>query len=271
VGQFEKTLALTGIGFIFRVLPRLALELTNFELEMSMAVPLTVSSPSNGDSELPSTLTYFAERRAAGYIGIALPLLVLLYDGIAMGCVPGSISGSYHTDARNIFVGSLCAVGVFLVCSIGYKDDKWWSILAGVLAVIVAFCPTKVDEACKVDGASNLAWTPVVHGIAACALFLVFTYFCLVLFTRTHANGTVKKRPALKELRGPKKQRNIVYIVCGWIMLAAIGVFALFSIVAAVHKNFTEPRYLVFGVEWVCLWSFGFAWLVKGQQLFKDV
>lgn len=235
-----------------------------------MPVPLTVVSPSDSEPDPPSALSYFAERRAAGYIGIALPVLVLLYDRIAMSCVPSSISGSYHTDARNIFVGSLCAVGVFLVCSIGYKEDKWWSILAGVLAVTVAFCPTNVDGACKVDGASNPEWTPAVHGIAACALFLVFTYFCLVLFTRTQVNGAIKKRPALKELRGAKKQRNIVYIVCGWIMLAAIGVFALFSIVAAVHKDFTEPRYLVFGVEWVCLWSFGFAWLVKGQQLFKD-
>lgn len=235
-----------------------------------MPVPLTVPSPSNGDAELPSTLTYFAERRAAGYIGIGLPVLVLLYDGIAMSCVPSSISGSYHTDARNIFVGSLCAVGVFLICSIGYKEDKWWSILAGVLAVIVAFCPTNVDGACKVDGALDSAWTPYAHGIAACALFLVFTYFCLVLFTRTHANGAIKRRPSLKELRGAKKQRNIVYIVCGWIMLAAIGAFVLLSAVAKFDSNFDEPRYLVFGVEWVCLWAFGFAWLVKGQQLFKD-
>lgn len=234
-----------------------------------MPVPLTVSSPSHGDPELPSALTYFAERRAAGYIGILLPVIVWLYDRVTMRCVPSSISASYFTNSHDFFVGALCSVGVFLICSIGYKDDKWWSLLAGMLAVVVAFCPTNVDYACKVDGASGPTWTPNVHVFAACALFLVFTYFCLRLFTRTKTNGSGKTRRPLRELRGAKKHRNIVYLVCGWIMLSAIIVLVLF---AAAHKLFQveEPRYLVFVVEWVCLWAFGFAWLVKGQQLFKD-
>src|SRR5690348_15416388 len=234
-----------------------------------MPAPLTTSSPSQGDPELPSTLTYFAERRAAGYIGIFLPVIVVLYDRIRMSCVPTSISASYHTDARNVFVGSLCAVGVFLICSIGYKDDKWWSVLAGSLAVIVAFCPTDVDSRCTVDGPSDPSWTPVIHGIAACALFLVFTYFCLVLFTRTQTTGSGKPRRLLKGLPTMKRYRNLVYIVCGCIMLAAIVIFASF---AAAHKLWKtpEPTYLVLAVEWVCLWAFGIAWLVKGQQLLRD-
>lgn len=234
-----------------------------------MPVPLTVSSPSHGDPELPSVLTYFAERRAAGYIGIVLPVVVWLFDRITMSCVPSSISASYYTKSGDFFVGALCAVGVFLICSIGYKEDKWWSILAGVLAVVVAFCPTNVDGACKADRGSGPTWTPNIHGVAACALFLVFTYFCLRLFTRTNTAGPGKTRQPLKALKGAKKHRNIVYLVCGWIMLAAIIVFASFM---AANKfwQVEEPRYLVFGVEWVCLWAFGFAWLVKGQQLFKD-
>jgi len=40
--------------------------------------------------------------------------------------------------------------------------------------------------------------------------------------------------------------------------------------VAKLFNKITVPHHLVFVVEWVCLWSFGFAWLVKGQQLFKD-
>ena len=234
-----------------------------------MSVPLTVSSPSPGDPDLPSTLTYFAERRAAGYIGIFLPVIVVLYDRLRMSCVPTSISASYHTYARDVLVGSLCAVGVFLVCSIGYKEDKWWSVLAGILAVIVAFCPTNVDCSCKVEGASGPTWTPVIHGIAACALFLVLTYFCLVLFTRSATNAPGVPRRLLEGLPKPKKHRNLVYIVCGCIMLAAIIVFALFALANKLWKV-SEPRYLVIVVEWVCLWAFGFAWLVKGQQLLKD-
>jgi hypothetical protein len=236
---------------------------------MPAPAPLTVSSPSPGDPELPSTLTYFAERRAAGCIGILLPVIVVVYDRLSMSCVPTSISASYHTDARNVFVGSLCAVGVFLICSIGYKEDKWWSILAGVLAVVVAFCPTNVDGACKVDGPSDPTWTANVHGVAACALFLVFTYFCLVLFTRTKPTGSGQPRRLLRGLPAPKKHRNLVYLLCGGTMLAAIIVFVVFL---ARYKlwNLPPPTYLVLGVEWVCLSAFGIAWLVKGQQLLKD-
>ena len=234
-----------------------------------MSAPLLATSPSPGDKDEPSTLSYFAERRAAGIIGILLPPIVVFYDRIRMSCVPTSISASYHTDARNLFVGSLCAIGVFLICSIGYKEDKWWSILAGCLAVIVAFCPTDVDSRCRVDGPSDPSWTPVVHGVAACALFLVLTYFCLVLFTRSSANVPGARRRFLKGLPRPKQRRNLVYIACGCVMLAAIIAFAGFRLAKTLWGH-PEPAYLVLVVEWVCLWAFGGAWLIKGQQLLKD-
>ena len=48
-----------------------------------MSVPLTVPSPSADGPEkpdMPSVLSYFAQRRAAGYIGFLLPPVVLIYD-----------------------------------------------------------------------------------------------------------------------------------------------------------------------------------------------
>lgn len=238
-----------------------------------MSVPLTVPSPpvsGSGKPDAPSVLSYFAQRRAAGYIGFLLPLVVLIYDKyLTLGCLPGSISASYHTGVRNFFVGSLCVVGVFLISSIGYVEDKPWSIFAGVMAFLVAFCSTHVDS-CKVAGASEpSALLPVIHGIAACALFLTFAYFCLVLFIRTQKEGVVVRRPKLAELPKPKRHRNIVFLVCGWIMVTAMAVFGAW-VGAAKLLNVPKPDHLLFVVEWVCLWAFGFAWLVKGQQLFKD-
>jgi hypothetical protein len=243
-------------------------------MEVIVSVPLTVPSPSADGPEkadMPYVLSYFAQRRAAGYIGILLPPVVLVYDKyLTLGCLPGSISASYHTGIRNFLVGSLCAVGVFLISSIGYDEDKPWSIFAGVTAFLVAFCPTRVD-ACQVAGApSPSALTSVIHGIAACALFLTFAYFCLVLFIQTNTNGVVVRRPKLATLPKPKRHRNIAYLVCGWIMVIAMAVFGLWA-GAAKLLNITTPHHLLFAVEWVCLWAFGFAWLVKGQQLFSDV
>ena len=237
-----------------------------------MSVPLTVPSSlvdGSGKPDEPSVLSYFAQRRAAGYIGFLLPLAVLTYDHLTLGCLPGSISASYHTGVRNFFVGSLCAVGVFLISSIGYAEDKPWSIFAGVMAFVVAFCPTKADG-CRASGASGPSTViPVIHGIAACALFLTFAYFCLVLFTRTQKDGVVISRPKLAELPKPKRHRNIAFLVCGWIMVTAMAVFAAW-VGAAKWLNVPKPHHLLFVVEWVCLWAFGFAWLVNGQQLFKD-
>jgi hypothetical protein len=72
-------------------------------LEVAVSVPLTVPSPSADGPEkpdMPSVLSYFAQRRAAGYIGFLLPPVVLIYDKyLTLGCLPGSISASYHTGA----------------------------------------------------------------------------------------------------------------------------------------------------------------------------
>ncbi|HEX5235563.1 MAG TPA: hypothetical protein VFW25_09550 [Silvibacterium sp.] len=196
--------------------------------------------------------------------------MVLIYDKyLTVDCLPDSISASYHTGVRNFFVGSLCAVGVFLICSIGYKEDKPWSIFAGVMASLVAFFPTYVGS-CKVPSASDPpGFAPIVHGIAACALFLTFAYFCLALFIRTRTNGAINLKPKLATLPRAKKHRNVVFTICGWIMVSAMAVFGGWVGIAKLFHGST-PNHLLFVVEWVCLWAFGFAWLVKGQQLFKD-
>jgi hypothetical protein len=72
-----------------------------------MSVPLTVPSVTVAGPEqpdIPSVLSYFAQRRAAGYIGLLLPPVVLIYDKyLTSGCLPGSISASYHTGVCNYF------------------------------------------------------------------------------------------------------------------------------------------------------------------------
>jgi hypothetical protein len=215
-------------------------------------------------------LSYFAQRRAAGFIGLLLPLVVLVYIKLlTQGWLPGSISASYYTGARNYFVGSLCAVGVFMISSIGYKEDTPWSIFAGFMAFLVAFCPTDPDKGQVACPSAQSCVLPVIHTIAASALFLTFAYFCLVLFIRTRKNGAIVHRPRLATLPKAKRNRNVVFLICGWIMLATMAVYAGW-IGAAKLLHVARPFHLLFVVEWVCLWAFALAWLVKGQQLFKD-
>src|SRR5262249_41053665 len=147
--------------------------------------------------------------RSGGYLGIALPF-VLVLGQVVLRCLPvvqDSISAYYHTDMRNILVGDLCAIAVFLVACKGYSPvDAIFGDLAGICAVGVALFPT------------NRAGYPktiisMLHATFASLLFLLLAIFCLVLFTKTAPGNT----PTPEKLT-----RNIVYKVCGWVILVCI-------------------------------------------------
>src|SRR4051794_38276106 len=89
--------------------------------------------------------SYLFLRRAIGVIGVALPPVLilgkLLVDG---GGLLDSLSGYYYTDVRNVFVGAMCATGVFLLSYRGYsRADNIAGNVAAVAAVGLALCPTK--------------------------------------------------------------------------------------------------------------------------------
>src|SRR5882724_1483881 len=87
-------------------------------------------------------------RYGVGAIGVLLPVVLPLGNwvftrfGHQTEILPASMSSAYYTSTRNLFVGGLCALGVFLI---GYRfnvrDDRW-STTAGLFALGVALCPT---------------------------------------------------------------------------------------------------------------------------------
>src|SRR4051794_40937799 len=83
-------------------------------------------------------------RRGIGILGVALPIALPLLYGIIAGQwhLLNSMSRYYYTDTRNIFVGTLCAIGVFLFCYRYKPSDFWVSNAAGLAAITVALCPT---------------------------------------------------------------------------------------------------------------------------------
>jgi hypothetical protein len=57
-----------------------------------------------------------------------------------------SISSYYYTGMRNLFVGSLCAFSMFMLCCRGYdKKDEIAGILSSMFALGVAFFRTSPD------------------------------------------------------------------------------------------------------------------------------
>ena len=102
----------------------------------------------------------------------------------------------FHTGARELFVGPLAAIGVFLLSYRGHqRRDDVASNLAGLCALVVAALPT--HERPLAPNVTNsvtffsdaLHPDPVVVGrinfAAAALLFATLAYMSLFLFTRT--------------------------------------------------------------------------------------
>jgi hypothetical protein len=204
----------------------------------------------------PLVLSYLSLRRAVGIIGLALPFVLALGKILLQGWgLQSSISGYYYTDLRDVFVGSLCAIGVFLMSVRGYDwRDEAAGRLAFVFAIGVALLPTTPD-----GGARRAQIIGSFHLAFAGLLFLTLAYFCLKLFTLTDPEGTPTRR---------KLQRNTVYRVCGYLILASIFLIAVAAFPPVKdHVVAFKPR---FWLESVAVVAFGVAWLAKGETFLKD-
>jgi len=162
-----------------------------------------------------------------------------------------SISHYYYTGMRNVFVGALCAVALFMFFYSGYdKRDDWVGHIAGFFALVVAWFPTTEV------GPSN--WIGKIHFASATVFFLTLAVFSLFLFTKTKKGSD----PTPQKLK-----RNKIYIICGVIMIACL-------IAIVIYKNFIQAdnseSSFVFWAETVALVAFGVSWLTKGETIYPD-
>ena len=140
-------------------------------------------------------------RLLVGIIAFALPIAVTLVSSKELP----SISASYYTESRNIFVGMLFVVGAFLFAYNGHTvKQALFSKVASIAALLVALCPTSKTP----DDDSIISY---IHYGAAFILFAILAVFCFVFF-QIHMKGA----------KGKKKKRRIIYYVCGVIISACI-------------------------------------------------
>jgi hypothetical protein len=231
-----------------------------------------------GNRHLASYLTL---RKGIGCLGTALPF-ILAFGGMLLHGpgIRSSISAYYHTGMGDVFVGIICAIGIFLFSYKGYepKDDRAGDF-ACLCAVGLALFPTYPDAVAP-SWAACLAHVPNLqepsglekitagaHGVFAAGFFLTLTYFSLVLFTKSDP----KKKPTRKKL-----QRILVYKACGYVMLLAIALIALGGSILYLGLLPDTTVCMVmsldplFWLESIAIVAFGFSWLVKGEAILKD-
>jgi len=197
------------------------------------------------------TYSYLALRKAVGWIGILLPFVLLA--GVLLifkqDKIPANISQYYYTGMRDVFVGSMCAIALFLFYYRGYT--KWDNIagnIAGFLALGIAFFPT--DKSKPYDLSSK------IHFICAALFFIVLSIFSFFLFTRKKPNPTKRKLA-----------RNRIYIICGSVMMVCMLLILIFFIF---FDNENTDTTFVYWTETIALVAFGISWLTKGGTLYPD-
>ena len=216
---------------------------------------------SNGNSSL--IISYLTMRRIIGILAIGLPVIVVLGGFIQNGFVLGeSISSYYYTNMHDFFVGTLSCVGLFLISYKGYERiDGITSTISGVLALGIALFPTSTG----ISGINKVGIFQLnnktsfyFHLTFASLFFLAMAFISIFLFTRFESS------PITKE----KKKRNLIYIVCGFIILFSILCIIVYS--AALENTSVTTIKPIFVFETLSLISFGVSWLVKGETVFKD-
>jgi heme A synthase len=226
-----------------------------------------------------------ALRKAVGFVAVGLPFALAIGENLRDWILPhaarvdsalveGSISAYFHTGMREVFVGSLCAIAVFLVCYKGYqRRDNLAANIAGSCALLVALFPTReqsreaadtgvpaIDSATLFSSANapDPAFVSYVHFSAAVIFFVILAYMSLYLFTiSTKANPTPQKL-----------QRNTVYRFCGVTILVCIAVIAIGKFF--LNDAVSEQTHYVFVFESIAVIIFGFSWLTKAEVLLAD-
>jgi riboflavin transporter FmnP len=185
---------------------------------------------------------YRGLRLLMGLIALSLPIIVSALAGKSLT----SISASYYSGARDMFVGLLFIVGAFLFAYNGHSDiESLASKIASLAALFVAYFPTACDS-CRSGIAS------ITHHVAATVLFSILAYFCFIPFRRK-----------VKNFGGKKARRSVIYLVCGWIMIVCMVVIFVTSQV--LPKEILMRLRVTYYGEAVALMAFGVAWIAAGK------
>jgi hypothetical protein len=214
-------------------------------------------APSPGSPALgtPYVHSYLFLRRSIGIIGLALPIVLIVGTLLIDGHLLDSISSSYYHTLRGVFVGSMCAVGVFMLSYRGYtRYDDIASDIAGIGAIGLALCPT-TPETGPVSSTQHLFG--ILHTIFAAIFFLTLVVFCVYFFIQQ--DNPVKTRR--------KVYRNWIYYTCGAVIFACLLLIWITQDFIPAQTSWMHP---MLWLEAIAIFAFGVAWLIKGHTLLRD-
>lgn len=251
----------------------------------------------NGDAPSgaaePLVVSYLALRRAVGLAGLLLPVALWPGAWLVWGVpMQDNMSAYYHTAARDVFVGALCTLGVFLYCYRGHDWAENWSANVGSVAALgVAFFPLDAGK----DPLAQQTLSGYLHSVFGAALFLTLAFYSLVHFPsggwpawvwRAICRGLASLNTTAPDCppseRSPAEhepsddpshelERNLIYWGSGVVILASLAAMGVYLLLPTALKAYFNRYHFMFAMEWVALWAFAAAWLTKGRAIVADV
>jgi len=156
----------------------------------------------------------------------------------------------------------LSGVALFLISYKGYETiDDIVANMSGMFALGMILFPTAMYSGKAVKVGMFLLDDNIsenIHLAFGALFFLALSFNSLFLFTRRHP-GVMGKE---------KKRRNVIYRVCGIVMILAIVCITAYTI--ALRGTSLAAINPVLILESVALIAFGISWWVKGNTLFRD-
>lgn len=205
-------------------------------------------------------MSYLGIRRSLGLMAFLLPLVLGPFGLLVLGIeIQENMSSYYHTALRDVFVGAMCAMGIFLFCYHGYDSSENWSgNLACLSAVGVALFPLDPHS----DPLRQSTIVGYIHTLSGGIFFTTLAVFSLYHFPRGHFGLRLITRD---------EQRDGIYwvtglTIVGCMLLMGIHLFLLPDTLKSLFNKFN----FIFWMEWIAVWAFSAAWLVKGQALLAD-
>lgn len=239
-----------------------------------MALPDPESPPVHSSQEEHNALviSFLAVRQTLGWLGLFLPVALLAYASLPGHRLEDSISDFYYTGMGDVFVGTLCAIGVFLLSYTGYEplpgerlSDKWLARTAGAAAILVALFPVRHPDYPFCTGNPPICLqlgfaghSEIIHYVAAGTFFLCLALFSLFQFTRGERGTDGRLRWSVKAT---------IYVLCGTAILANLVALVPYYRADPAARAAAADRHYLFWVETVAVLAFSISWLTKGKAL----
>ncbi|WP_024768076.1 hypothetical protein [Aquimarina macrocephali] len=211
----------------------------------------------------------YSLRKTIGILGLALPVLLL----VAHQELLSSMSHYYYTAGGVFFILILSAFGLILINYRGYPkkegefmSDRLITTTAGICILITVLVPTKSENPLATlfftdtpylfgHQSNNLLGT--IHLLSAAIFFFLLGYMSFYKFVLNNEASA---------------SRNKLFRRSGIIIWASVAALLLIFIIEkllGINMDEIFPAY-TFWLEWVAVYAFAVAWLVKGR-INKDI